>query len=127
MVAALFLPGHQASAQESAISAALVESVTGGLSVNLIGYGMTSIGLNSEAAYETDVESQLAAINNVGHYFRAAHRYSKRHPDPDLRRGALEQFGNQRADLDRDGLEYLHATAAGRRKSGRQRQSGGYR
>ncbi len=62
--AALFLPASQVNAQESAISAGLVESIVGGFSVNLIGYGLTSIGLNSEAAYETNVESELSAINS---------------------------------------------------------------
>lgn len=64
IVAALFSPIHQARAQETAIATGLVNSIAGGLSVNLIGYGMTSIGLNSEAAYETDVETQLEEINN---------------------------------------------------------------
>jgi hypothetical protein len=64
ILASLFSTVRRISAQEATISAGLVDSIVGGLSVNLIGYGLTSIGLNSEAAYQTNVESQLSAINS---------------------------------------------------------------
>jgi hypothetical protein len=64
IAASLFSTVRQIRAQEATIASGLVNSIAGGLSVNLIGYGLTSIGLNSEAAYETNVESELAAINN---------------------------------------------------------------
>jgi hypothetical protein len=63
IVASLCLSRYQVHAQETAIATGLVDSIAGGLSVNLIGYGMTSIGLNSEAAYETNIETQLSEMN----------------------------------------------------------------
>ena len=52
------------TAQEATIASGLVNSVLGGLSVNLIGYGLASIGLNAQAQSQHDILNQLTAIDN---------------------------------------------------------------
>ena len=50
-------------AQQASIVGGLVEGVTGGLSNTLVGNALTSIGLNSQSSFQTDVVSQLEEIN----------------------------------------------------------------
>ncbi len=50
-------------AQQASIVGGMVEGVSGGLSDTLVGYALTSIGLNSQSSFQTDVVSQLEEIN----------------------------------------------------------------
>lgn len=62
MLLLAFAPHSEA--QESAIAGGLVNAIASGFSVSLIGYGITSIGLNSQAAFQTSVLTQLSEIND---------------------------------------------------------------
>ncbi len=50
-------------AQQAAIIGSLVDGISGGVTVTLTGYALTALGLNSQSAYQTDVETQLFEIN----------------------------------------------------------------
>jgi hypothetical protein len=53
----------RARAQESEIGGSLVEGLSGGVTTALTGYALTALGLNSQSAYQTDIENQLFEIN----------------------------------------------------------------
>ena len=67
ILASILLPltfASKAQSQGVAIFSGLVEGTTGGITTSLTGYALTAIGLNSQAATQTAILSQLTQIND---------------------------------------------------------------
>ncbi len=71
-------------AQETAVIGTLVAGVSGGATEALTGYALTALGLNSQSAYQTDVENQLFEINQelqtISANWRISNPRSRRKP-----------------------------------------------
>ncbi len=63
LIILLLAPRPALRAQESAIVGSLVVGISGGVSTSLTGYALSALGLNSQSAYQTDIETQLLEIN----------------------------------------------------------------